>query len=129
MRRIIAGAAAAIALSLVLATSALAMDCANASKNQAAGVQVVFGTNAGGIVWISNGLQRRIDQGLVDPLTGAGFHGLIGLDLDGNGEADVSSWAGVGPDGTEIPDNAQENGPACHGLTNLFVYLTTCVEA
>ena len=33
MRRIITGAAAAIALSLVLATSALAMDCANASSN------------------------------------------------------------------------------------------------
>ena len=80
-------------------------------------------------VWISNGLQRRIDQGVVDPLTGEGFHGLIGFDLDGDGVADVSTWVGVGPEGTEIPDNAQENGPACRGLTNLFVYLTTCVEA
>jgi hypothetical protein len=129
MRRIILGAVAAVAMSLVLATSALAMDCVNASKNQAAGVQLVIDINTGAIVWISNGLQNRIDQGVVDPLTGAGFHGLIGLDFTGDGVADVSSWVGVGPDGTEIPDTAQENGPACRGLTNIFVYLTTCVEA
>jgi hypothetical protein len=129
MRRIILSAVSAVALSLVLATSVLAMNCANASKNQAAGVQAVIDINTGAPVWISNGLQQRIDQGVVDPLTGAGFHGLIGIDLDGDQVADVSTWAGVGPEGDEIPDTAQENGPACRGLTNLFVYLTTCVEA
>jgi hypothetical protein len=115
-------------MSLVLATSVLAMDCANASKNQAAGVQAVLDSNFEP-VWISNGLQHRIDQGVVDGDTGEGLHGLIGFDLDDDGVVDASSWVGVGPDGTEIPDNAQENGPACRGLTNLFVYLTTCVEA
>jgi hypothetical protein len=129
MRRIILSAVSAVALSLVLATSALAMDCANASKNQAAGVQAVIDINTGAAVWISNGLQHRLDQGVVDPLTGAGLHGLIGIDVDGDGDADVSTWVGVGPDGTEIPDTAQENGPACRGLTSIFVYLTTCVEA
>jgi hypothetical protein len=130
MRRIITGAVAALALSLVLATSALAFDCTNASKSSpSAGVQVVININTGAIVWVTQGLQKRIDQGLVDPDTGAGFHGLIGLDFDGDGIVDVSTWAGVGPEGTEIPDNAQENGPACRGLTSVFVYLTTCVEA
>jgi hypothetical protein len=129
MRRIIMGAAAAVAMSLVLATSALAMDCANASKNQAAGVQAVFDINTFQPVWISKGLQQRIDQGIVDPQTGAGFHGLLGIDIDGDGVADVSTWAGVGPEGEEIPTTAQENGPACRGLTSIFVYLTTCVEA
>jgi hypothetical protein len=128
MRRIIVGAAVAVAMSLVLATSALAMDCVNASKNQAAGVQAVLDSNFEP-VWLSKGLQQRIDQGVVDPLTGAGLHGLIGFDFDDDGVVDASTWVGVGPDGTEIPDNAQENGPACRGLTNLFVYLTTCVEA
>jgi hypothetical protein len=129
MRRIILSAVSAVALSLVLATSALAMDCANASKNQAAGVQAVFDINTFQPVWISHGLQQRIDQGVVDPLTGEGFHGLLGIDVDGDGVADVSTWAGVGPGGLEIPDTAQENGPACRGLTTIFVYLTTCVEA
>ena len=128
MRRIIASAVAAVALSLVLATSALAMDCVNASKNQAAGVLAVLDFNTFMPVWISDGLQQRIDHGVIDPVTGAGLHGLIGIDLDGDAVADVSTWVGVGPDGTEIPTNAQENGPACRGLTNLFVYLTTCVE-
>ena len=72
-------AAAAVALSLMLATSVLAMDCANASKNQAAGVQAVLDSNFE-VAWISKGLQQRIDQGVVDPLTGAGLHGLIGFD-------------------------------------------------
>ncbi len=129
MRQIIAGAAAAVALSLVLVTSALATDCANASKSsQSAGIQVLLspGTDA---VALTEGLQRRIDRGLVDPETGEGFHGLVGFDFDGDGIADVSTWAGVGPLGAGIPHNAQDNGPACRGLTNVFVYLTTCVEA
>jgi hypothetical protein len=128
MRRIILSAVSAVALSLVLATSALAMDCTNASKIPAAGVQAVLDSNFQP-VWISHGLQQRIDAGVVDPLTGAGLHGLIGFDLDDDGDVDASTWVGVGPEGTEIPDTAQENGPACRGLTNLFVYLDTCVEA
>ena len=129
MRQIISGAITAVAMSLVLATSALATDCANASKSsQSAGIQVLLGPGSEPVV-LSKGLQHRIDQGLVDPDTGEGFHGLIGFDFDGDGVADVSTWAGVGPLGEGVPHNAQENGPACKGLTNVFVYLTTCVEA
>ena len=129
MRRITLSAIAAVAMSLALATSVLAIDCANASKNQAAGVLAVIDIDTGAPVWISDGLQQRIDHGVIDPATGEGLHGLIGLDVDGDGISDASTWVGVGPDGDEIPFTAQENGPACRGLTSVFVYLTTCVEA
>ena len=85
--------------------------------------------NTGQIVWMTEGLANRIDQGLVDPVTGAGFHGIAGLDFNGDGVADVSTWVGVDPDGTEIPDSAQDNGPACRGLTSVFVYLVLCTGA
>ena len=67
-----------------------------------------------------------IEQGLVDPNSGEGFHGMIAFDLTGDGIADASTWFGVGPDG-EIPLVAQFKGPACKGLTNIGIYLTQCV--
>ena len=110
MRRIIAASVSAVALSLVLATSALAMDCVNASKNQAAGVQAVLDSNFEP-VWISDGLQQRIDQGVVDVETGEGLHGLIGFDLDDDGDVDASTWVGVGPEGDEIPNQRPGKRP------------------
>jgi hypothetical protein len=77
-------------------------------------------------LWATPGALNRVAQGLVDPATGAGFHGIIAFDLDGDGAADVSSWFGVGPVGDEIPAVAQLNGPVCRGLTNLGLYLTEC---
>ncbi len=62
------------------------------------------------------------------PITGAGFHGLIAFDADGDGNADYSTWIDVGPDG-EVPLVAQLSGPACRGLTNLFIYFTECVAS
>ena len=79
-------------------------------------------------IFITQGLLNRIEGGLVDAETGEGFHGIIAFDLDGDGEADASTWIGVGPDG-EIPLEAQFAGPACRGLTNIGVYLTQCVGA
>ena len=130
MRRIIAGAAAAAALNLVLATSALAFDCTNASKGDpAAGAQLVIDINTGAIVSVTEGLAKRIDQGLADPATGARFHGLVGLDFDSEGEADVSTWVGVGPTAPRflaapapVPDPRSRQldpfvvtDPPCHG--------------
>lgn len=79
-------------------------------------------------IYVTPGLAKRIEQGLVDPETGEGFHGIVAFDLDGDGEADASTWFGVGPDG-EIPLEAQFKGPACRGLTNIGIYLTECVGA
>jgi hypothetical protein len=128
-RRHVAAGILGVVASLVLASSALATDCTNASKSDpAAGAQILFGSS-GQILWTTQGLANRIEQGLVDPNTGQGFHGLIAFDMDGDGIADASTWFGVGPDGTEIPEGAQLNGPACRGLTSIGIYFTECLGA
>ena len=127
MRRPFSATILGVAASLAIASSALAMDCTNASKvDPAAGAQIVIDATTGNVLWISEGLTERLERGVVDPVSGEGFHGIIALDLDGDGSADVSTWVGVGPDGEEIPVNAQLNGPACRGLTSLGIYLTEC---
>jgi len=125
-RRLLVGSVAAAAALVASAGPAWAHECVNASKNQASGVQVVIDVNTEEIVWLSHGLQQRIDQGLVDPDTGEGFSGLIGFDLNGDAVADVSTFI-VGPE-MEIPEEAQFNGPACHGITNIEVFFTQCVS-
>ena len=128
MRRSSFVGAVALVLSILIAAPAFAFECINASKkNQAAGAQVVFGPDDE-VLYISAGLQNRIEQGLVDFDTGEGFHGLIAFDVDGDGVADASTWIGVGPDG-EIPLNAQLRGPACRGLTNIGIYFEQCLGA
>jgi len=124
-RLLLASVAVTTAL-LAAAGPAWAHECVNPDKNQAAGVQVVIDVNTEEIVWISDGLQQRIEQGLVDPDTGEGFSGLLGFDLDGDGTADLSTFI-VGPN-MEIPEEAQFNGPACHGITNVEVFFTQCVS-
>lgn len=128
MKRSMLVATTAALISILAAAPALAHQCINASKGDpAAGAQVIFGPDDQPI-YLTKGLEKRIEQGLVDPATGEGFHGIIAFDVDGDGEADISTWAGVGPDG-EIPLTAQFRGPACRGLTNLGVYLEQCLEA
>ena len=124
-RRILATFAGVLA-SLLLASSAMAHECTNASKSSpAAGAQIIFGVN-GQILFATPGVLARIEQGIVDPASGAGFHGMIAFDFTGDGFADASTWFGVGPDG-EIPLQAQFNGPACKGLTNVGICLSQCV--
>jgi hypothetical protein len=125
MRRSVLGVVGGLALTLMLATSALAFECTNLSKGPAAGAQLIFGAN-NEVLFISKGLERRIEQGLVDFNTGEGFHGLIAFEIDGDGIADASTYIGVGPDG-EIPLEAQFAGPACRGLSNLGIYFSQCL--
>ena len=117
--RRLAAVAIGLGASLALATSVFATDCTNASKPTAAGVQVVINLQTGGIEWASAGVLKRVEQGLIDPATGAGFHGLLGFDVEGDGIVDVSTWAGVGPTGEEIPVQAQINGPVDKGVTSI----------
>jgi hypothetical protein len=126
VRRLVLGSVAVTTALLAAAGPAWAHECGNADKNQAAGVQVVIDVNTGAVVWVSNGLQQRIDQGLVDPNTGEGFSGLLGFDLNSDGTADVSTYI-VGPD-AEIPEEAQFNGAACHGVINIEVFFAQCVS-
>lgn len=127
MRNRITAAIFGVAASLVLASSALAGTCFNASKSDpAAGAQVLIGSS-GQILWTTEGLAKRVERGLVNPDTGEGFHGIVAFDIDGDGIADASTWFGVGPDGTEIPEGAQLNGPACRGLTSIGIYFAQCL--
>ncbi len=118
---VVAGVVASIALSSV----ALANECVNASKQPEAGAQAIINFVTGEVQVVTEGLQRRIDQGLVDPATGEGFHGLFGFDFNGDGIVDATSYI-VGPD-DHIPELAQVNGPACHGVTNIGVFFSECV--
>lgn len=118
----LAGLAAASAVVLAAGPS-LAMDCVNASKMQAAGIQVLLGPN--GIEWSTRGVATRIAQGLINPNTGEGFHGLVGFDFDGNGTLDFQTFIVTPND--EIPELAQFNGPSCRGITNVSIYFTECV--
>ena len=90
-----------------------------------AGAQAIINFVTGEVEVVTEGLQRRIDQGLVDPATGEGFHGLFGFDFNGDGIVDATSYI-VGPD-DHIPGLAQFNGPACHGVTNIGVFFSQCV--
>lgn len=118
IRRAVMGAAAAGALVVATAGAGLAHECTNLDKKPGAGAQLVFGPT-GDVVYISKGLQNRVDRGIVDFETGEGFSGLIGFDDDGDGVADGFTWI-VGPNG-EIPQQAQWNGSMCHGVINFAV--------
>jgi len=127
VRRVSLGAAALVAVAFLAAAPVLAGHCMNASKNQAAGVQAVIDINTNEIVWISDGLQHRIDQGLVDPVTGEGFQGLLGFDFNGDAVADISTFI-VGPN-FELPEQAQLNGAACHGVISIEAFFTQCLTS
>ena len=113
VRRGVLSTIGAVVLTVVGASPALASDCTNASKPAQAGVQVIIGPDDT-IEWTTPGVAVRIDHGLIDPNTGAGFHGLVGFDIDGDGQADVSTYI-VGPNDA-LPEVAQITGAACHGI-------------
>ena len=117
-------AAATSALVVLAGAPAVAHECVNASKKPGAGAQLIIDANTDEVVWVSRGLQNRIDRGIVDFETGEGFSGLVGLDFDGDGKADVTTWI-VGPEG-EIPTKAQFNGKPCKGVTNIETWFAEC---
>lgn len=116
--------AIAVPTALALAAGPVAAhECVNASKkDQAAGAQIVFSGDE--ISYITPGLMKRIESGQVDLETGEGFHGIVGIDFDGDGVVDFSTYI-VGPGG-EIPQNAQDNGAECQGIVNIETYFTAC---
>ena len=127
MRRSVAASLLGVVASLAIASSALGFDCMNASKpDQSAGDLAIIDANTGAIIWLSTGLVERLERGVVGE-DGAGLHGLIGLDFTGDGVPDISTWFGVGPDGTHIADPALLNGPACRGVTEIGLYFSECL--
>jgi hypothetical protein len=122
-----AGAGFGVALSAILwmGGTAFADHCTNIQKdihNPANGVEVIINGTDGSIEWANAGVVNRIDQGLIDPATGEGFRGLVGLDLDGDGTVDVMTYM-VGPDGDALPDTAIDNGSPDHGIVNIGTVL------
>ena len=109
------GATVVVALGLA-AGVASAHECTNASKPPGAGVQVIIDANTDQLVWASHGLTKRFENGLIGP-DGEGFHGLVGIDFDGDGVADATTYI-VTPNG-EIPTQAQQNGSPTHGIVNI----------
>ena len=126
--RRVAAVGGGLLASLLIASSALAHECTNASKPPAAGDQIVFAADFETVLYMTPGLMQRFERGVVDADTGEGFHGLIGVSFDGDTEPEISIYLGVGPDG-EIPLEAQYRGPACRGLTNIGLLLEQCLSA
>jgi hypothetical protein len=119
MKKLLAGIGAVVVATVSLTGTAAAFHCTNLSKdaqNPGAGAQVVIDANTDEIVSASNGVQKRVENGLIDPETGEGYHGLVGLDFDGDGEADASTYI-VTPNDV-LPDGAIENGSADHGINS-----------
>jgi len=128
MRRPIIATLLALTTSLAIASSALAFDCTNVSKSDPMdGAQILVDGTTGELLWATPGVVERLQRGVIDPETAEGFHGIIAIDYTGDGIADISTWFGVGPDGTEIAEPALLNGPVCRGLTSLELYFTRCL--
>ena len=124
IRRLLLGVVTFLALVALAAGPVLAGHCTNADKNPAAGVQVTINLVTGQIT-VSSGLQQRIDQGIVDPITFEGFSGLAGFDVTGDNVADLTTYI-VGPN-FEIPPQAQLSGATCHGVVSIEAFLTDCL--
>lgn len=130
VKKLLGGFAVAGVAVVSMGGPAFAHDCTNASKDAhapAAGVQLIIDTKTGTIEWASAGVLHRITNGTIDPNTGAGFHGLIGLDFNSDGIVDATTYI-VGPNGA-LPENAQNNGSPCHGVTSLETYFSQCSPA
>jgi|SRR5215211_5187816 len=100
------------ALSLWIAAPALAFHCANASKPIGPGSQAVVDSNFDPVS-VGPAYTNQINHGKdTDSLHG----GFIGIDCDGDGAADVETYAN--PRGV-VPEQAQENGSADHGVVSI----------
>jgi hypothetical protein len=122
IRRAAVVSVATVSIFAVGAGPALAHKCINPNKQGGAGAQLVVNFDDE-IVWMSTGLEKRMESGVT---TEENFHGLIGIDFDGDDEADMTTWI-VGKYG-EVPETAQYAGPACYGVTNFELYFSECVE-
>lgn len=96
--------------------TAWAHECTNVSKPPGAGAQVVIDGATDNLVSWTKGFENRYVRGIIGP-DGEGYHGLLAVDVDGDGAADVMTYL-VGPNG-EIPIQAQQNGSPDHGIVNL----------
>ena len=125
MKKAVTGLGVAVLATLGMGGTAFADHCTNAQKDAhdpSKGVQVIINATDDSIEWANAGVLNRVNQGLIDPATGEGFHGLVGLDFDGDGTVDVMTYI-VGPDGDALPETAIQNGSPDHGIVGIETVL------
>jgi hypothetical protein len=118
MRKALAGFGVATLATLALGGTAFADHCTNIQRDThdpSKGVQVVINATDDSIESANAGVVNRVGQGLIDPATGEGFHGITGLDFDGDGTVDAVTYL-VGPGGDALPETAINNGSPDHGI-------------
>src|SRR5262245_13595393 len=116
----LAGVGVLAAATLAMSGTAWAGHCTNIQKDQhdpSKGVQVIINDTDGSIEWANAGVQNRVARGKIDPDSGEGFHGHVGIDGDGDGKVDVVTYI-VGPGGA-LPDTAVNNGSPDHGIVDI----------
>jgi hypothetical protein len=123
LHKALAGTCVTLMALVAVGGTAFADHCTNIQRDMhdpSKGVQIIVdaSTDNGPIEWANAGVLNRIDHGLIDPDSGAGFHGLLGLDFDADGTADAMTYF-VGPDGDALPDTAIDNGSPDHGIVEI----------
>jgi hypothetical protein len=115
-----AGLVVSVAAIVAMSGTAWAGHCTNIQKDlhdPSKGVQVVINDTDGSIESANAGVQNRIKNGLIDPESGDGFHGHVGIDVDGDGKVDFMTYI-VGPQDA-LPETAINNGSPDHGIVGL----------
>ena len=105
MHRAATVAATTVSVLAISAGSAFAHQCVNANKQAGAGAPLLVDVNDGSITFLTEGVRKRFASGVTTEDT---FRGLIGLDFDSDGKADLTTYI-VGKYG-DIPTPAQEAG-------------------
>src|SRR5262245_58408960 len=116
----LAGVAVLAAATLAMSGTAWAGHCTNIQKDQhdpSKGVQVIINDTDGSIEWANAGVQNRVKNGHIDPDSGEGFHGHVGIDFDGDQTVDVVTYI-VGKQG-QLPETAINNGSPDHGIVDI----------
>src|SRR5262245_26152498 len=116
----IAGVGVLFAATFAMGGTAWAGHCTNIQKDQhdpSKGVQVIINDTDGSIEWANAGVQNKVASGKINPDTGEGFHGHVGIDFDGDGKVDVVTYI-VSPRGA-LPDTAINNGSPDHGIVDI----------
>ena len=125
VRRLTTTAVTAISVMGLTAGPALAHHCINPNKQPTAGAQVTLGAPSFDPVAHTDVFQKRIDRlGFDEAL--ASYAGPVGIDLDGDMVADVSTYQ-VTPTGS-LPDGAVLNGSECNGIIDPGAFMS-CLSA
>ena len=125
LHKVLVGIGVSTMATVAMGGTAFADHCTNIQRDQhdpSKGVQVILdvSTDVASIEWANAGVLNRVNNGIIDPDSGEGFHGLVGLDFDGDGTVDAMTYF-VGPDGDALPETAIGNGSSDHGIVDIGV--------